>query len=108
MHKGAVRLAEDLGAPALDCFRSASPGYGGNHRNAFMEGHVSLVTSYRKGFSVTGSTKLLHRFLPRSFRRDYGETDAMNQQAGHSGALTPVRLEKCPAMSRREEPSGLP
>ena len=37
----------------------------GGHRNVFIEdGLVSTVTSYHKGYSVTGSTKIIHRYLP--------------------------------------------
>ena len=38
----------------------------GAHRNIFVEeGVVSTVTRYHKGYSVTGSFKIIHRFLPR-------------------------------------------
>lgn len=37
----------------------------GQHRNLFIEhGVVSLVTAYHKGYSMTGSTKIIHRYLP--------------------------------------------
>lgn len=37
-----------------------------HHRNVFIEdGLVSTVTTYHKGYSVTGSTKIIHRYLPR-------------------------------------------
>lgn len=36
------------------------------HRNIFIEdGLVALVTSYHKGYTCTGSTKIIHRYLPR-------------------------------------------
>lgn len=38
----------------------------GQHRNLFIDhGRVSTVTSYHKGYSVTGSTKIIHRYLPK-------------------------------------------
>ncbi|KAM0716822.1 hypothetical protein Q7P37_007625 [Cladosporium fusiforme] len=38
----------------------------GQHRNLFIDhGMVSTVTSYHKGYSVTGSTKIIHRYLPK-------------------------------------------
>lgn len=38
----------------------------GHHRSIFVEnGMVSLVTSYHKGYAVTGSTKIIHRYLPK-------------------------------------------
>jgi hypothetical protein len=37
-----------------------------HHRNIFVEdGLVSTVTTYHKGYSVTGSTKIIHRYLPK-------------------------------------------
>jgi len=42
-----------------------SNGHLGNHRNIFIEhGLVSTVTAYHKGYSTTGSTKIIHRYLP--------------------------------------------
>ncbi len=36
------------------------------HRNVFIEdGLVALVTSYHKGYRCTGSTKIIHRYLPK-------------------------------------------
>jgi hypothetical protein len=36
------------------------------HRNIFIEdGLVALVTSYHKGYTCTGSTKIIHRYLPK-------------------------------------------
>jgi hypothetical protein len=36
------------------------------HRNVFIEGGmVSTVTTYHKGYSTTGNTKIIHRYLPR-------------------------------------------
>ncbi|EED14528.1 conserved hypothetical protein [Talaromyces stipitatus ATCC 10500] len=36
------------------------------HRSIFIEqGLVSTVTSYHKGYHVTGSTKIIHRYLPQ-------------------------------------------
>jgi hypothetical protein len=36
------------------------------HRNVFIEdGLVALVTSYHKGYTCTGSTKIIHRYLPK-------------------------------------------
>lgn len=38
----------------------------GHHRNIFIEnGMVSTVTSWHKGYTVTGSTKIIHRYLPK-------------------------------------------
>ncbi|EED11949.1 hypothetical protein TSTA_000270 [Talaromyces stipitatus ATCC 10500] len=38
----------------------------GRHRSIFIEqGLISMVTSYNKGYHVTGSTKIIHRYLPR-------------------------------------------
>ncbi|KAI9034791.1 uncharacterized protein KD926_005471 [Aspergillus affinis] len=38
----------------------------GRHRNIFVEhGLVSTVTSYHKGYSVSNSTKIIHRYLPK-------------------------------------------
>jgi hypothetical protein len=37
----------------------------GHHRNIFVDnGMVSTVTSYHKGYAVTGSTKIIHRYMP--------------------------------------------
>lgn len=36
------------------------------HRNVFVEdGLVAIVTSYHKGYTCTGTTKIIHRYLPR-------------------------------------------
>lgn len=36
------------------------------HRSVFVEhGMVSIVTTYHKGYHVTGTTKIIHRYLPR-------------------------------------------
>jgi hypothetical protein len=38
----------------------------GHHRNVFIEeGLISTVTSYHKGYNITGSTKIIHRYLPK-------------------------------------------
>ena len=38
----------------------------GHHRNIFIDGGtVSTVTTYHKGYSVIGSTKIIHRYLPK-------------------------------------------
>ena len=38
----------------------------GHHRNVFIEGGmVSTVTTYHKGYSTTGNTKIIHRYLPK-------------------------------------------
>lgn len=38
----------------------------GHHRNIFIDhGMVSTVTSFHKGYTVTGSTKIIHRYLPK-------------------------------------------
>jgi hypothetical protein len=38
----------------------------GHHRNLFMGGVMdSTVTTYRKGHSTTGNTKVFHRYLPK-------------------------------------------
>lgn len=37
-----------------------------HHRSVFIKnGMVSTVTSYHKGYSVTGLTKIIHRYLPK-------------------------------------------
>ena len=37
----------------------------GQHRSIFIEhGIVSIVTTYHKGYHVTGTTKIIHRYLP--------------------------------------------
>jgi hypothetical protein len=39
----------------------------GLRRNIFIEnGLVSFVTFYHKGYSVSGSTKIIHRYLPEA------------------------------------------
>lgn len=38
--------------------------------NVFIEdGLVALVTSYHKGYTCTGSTKIIHRYLPKELRQ---------------------------------------
>jgi hypothetical protein len=38
----------------------------GHHRSIFIEeGLISTVTSYHKGYNITGSTKIIHRYLPK-------------------------------------------
>ena len=38
----------------------------GHHRNIFVDnGMVSTVTTYHKGYNITGSTKIIHRYLPK-------------------------------------------
>jgi hypothetical protein len=38
----------------------------GHHRNISVEGGmVSTVTTYHKGYSSTGNTKIIHRYLPK-------------------------------------------
>jgi hypothetical protein len=38
----------------------------GHNRNIFIEdGLVSTVTAYHKGYNIVGSTKIIHRYLPR-------------------------------------------
>lgn len=38
----------------------------GRHRNIFIEhGLVSTVTTYHKGYSISNSTKIIHRYLPK-------------------------------------------
>lgn len=38
----------------------------GHHRSIYIEeGLVSTVTSYHKGYNITGSTKIIHRYLPK-------------------------------------------
>jgi len=37
----------------------------GHHRNIFVDnGMISTVTSYHKGYAVSGSTKIIHRYVP--------------------------------------------
>ncbi|KAJ4016148.1 hypothetical protein NW761_015046 [Fusarium oxysporum] len=51
----------------LLCIQHSNPEDGsGGRRNIFVEnGLVSFVTYYDKGYSVTGTTKIIHRYLPR-------------------------------------------
>lgn len=38
----------------------------GHHRSIFVEdGLVSTVTAYHKGYNIVGSTKIIHRYLPK-------------------------------------------
>ncbi|OOO04500.1 hypothetical protein AFCA_000004 [Aspergillus flavus] len=38
----------------------------GRHRNIFIEhGLVSTVTTYHKGYSISNTTKIIHRYLPK-------------------------------------------
>ena len=38
----------------------------GHHRSIFIKGGlVSTVTAYHKGYNIIGSTKIIHRYLPR-------------------------------------------
>ena len=38
----------------------------GQHRGIFFEeGLISTVTSYHKGYNISGSTKIIHRYLPK-------------------------------------------
>jgi hypothetical protein len=38
----------------------------GYHRNIFADnGVVNTVTTYHKGYSITNSMKIIHRFLPK-------------------------------------------
>lgn len=38
----------------------------GHHRSVFVDGGmVNTVTTYHKGYSTTGNTKIIHRFLPK-------------------------------------------
>lgn len=38
----------------------------GYHRNIFADnGIINTVTTYHKGYSITGSAKIIHRFLPK-------------------------------------------
>jgi hypothetical protein len=38
----------------------------GQHRGVFVkEGLIGTVTSYHKGYNITGSTKIIHRYLPK-------------------------------------------
>lgn len=38
----------------------------GHHRGIFSEdGLIGTVTSYHKGYNITGSTKIIHRYLPK-------------------------------------------
>jgi hypothetical protein len=50
----------------LLCIQHSNPRDGsGGRRNIFVEnGLVSFVTYYHKGYSVTGTTKIIHRYLP--------------------------------------------
>ena len=42
------------------------------HRNIFIEdGLVSVVTSYHKGYTCTGATKIIHRYLPKEVSELY-------------------------------------
>ena len=49
----------------LLAIQHCNPADGQGRRNIFLEnGLVSFVIFYHKGYSVTGSTKIIHRFLP--------------------------------------------
>jgi hypothetical protein len=38
----------------------------GHHRNIFVEhGMISTVTTYHKGYTISGNTKIIHRYLPK-------------------------------------------
>ncbi|KAI7722752.1 hypothetical protein KC353_g226 [Hortaea werneckii] len=38
----------------------------GHHRNIFVEnGMISTVTTYHKGYTTSGNTKIIHRYLPK-------------------------------------------
>jgi hypothetical protein len=38
----------------------------GQHRRTFIdESLISTVSSYHKGYNITGTTKIMHRYLPR-------------------------------------------
>jgi len=38
----------------------------GHHRNIFVEyGMISTVTTYHKGYTISGDTKIIHRYLPK-------------------------------------------
>ena len=38
----------------------------GHHRSIFIEnGLVGTVTSYHKGYNITGTLKIIHRYLPK-------------------------------------------
>ena len=40
-----------------------------HYRNVFVKsGMVSTVTTYHKGYSITGSTKIIHRYLLKEIR----------------------------------------
>ena len=67
-------------------------------RDVFVEdGLVTMVTAYHKGYSITGSTKIIHRYLPR----EVGEL-----MVYYLWLIRPFwqRLEKL-ALHRTEEPS---
>lgn len=67
-------------------------------RDVFIEeGAVTMVTAYHKGYSITGSTKIIHRYLPR----EVGEL-----MVYYLWLIRPFwqRLEKL-ALHRTEEPS---
>ncbi|KAL6406140.1 hypothetical protein AUP68_10703 [Ilyonectria robusta] len=50
----------------LLCIQHSNPRDGsGGRRNIFIEnGLVGFVTYYHKGYSITGTTKIIHRYLP--------------------------------------------
>jgi hypothetical protein len=50
----------------LLCIQHSNPEDGsGGRRNIFIEsGLVSFVTYYHKGYSITGTTKIIHQYLP--------------------------------------------
>jgi superfamily II DNA helicase RecQ len=51
------------GSEILSCKHSNTPN---SRRNFFIEdGMVVFVTEYHKGYSISGSTKIIHRYLPR-------------------------------------------
>ena len=59
-----VTSGQPARATELMCLRHSNSQVSGL-RNVFVEnGNVSTVTRYHKGMSITGSIKLVHRFLP--------------------------------------------
>jgi hypothetical protein len=61
------------GAPARGTELLSLQAYNTQHglrRNIFVEnGLISFVTFYHKGYSITGSTKIIHRYLPKDISR---------------------------------------
>ncbi|KDN63954.1 hypothetical protein CSUB01_12491 [Colletotrichum sublineola] len=63
----------------LLCLTYSNSEDGSRHRSIFLEnGLVSFVTSYHKGYNITGSTKIIHRYLPIAVSELVGRFESVN------------------------------